>query len=126
MPLRVAGQMDPMDKLNIAGDSTFAIMRGAQARGHRLFHYAPEDLSYADGRLWTMAHPVTVQDVAGNHYRFEDPVLLDLGRDVDVVLMRQDPPFDLGYITATTQHERNKGGTLGDNDLPAGGDRKSD
>src|SRR3546814_15898876 len=77
MPLRVAVQMDPMDKINIAGDSTFAIMLGAQARGHRLFHYAPEDLSYADGRLWTMAHPVTDQDVAGNHYRFEDPVLLD-------------------------------------------------
>src|SRR3546814_14430433 len=59
-----------------------------------------------------MAHPVTVQDVAGNHYRFEDPVLLDLGRDVDVVLMRQDPPFDLGYITATHLLERIQGETL--------------
>src|SRR3546814_613898 len=119
MPLRVAVQMDPMDKINIAGDSTFAIMLGAQARGHRLFHYAPEDLSYADGRLWTMAHPVTVQDVAGNHYRFEDPVLLDLGRDVDVVLMRQEPPFDLGYITATHLLARTQRETLDVNDPAA-------
>lgn len=119
MPLRVAVQMDPLDKINIAGDSTFAIMLGAQARGHRLFHYAPEDLSYADGRLWTMAHPVTVQPVAGSHYRFEDPVILDLGRDVDVVLMRQDPPFDLGYITATHLLERIQGETLVVNDPAA-------
>src|SRR3546814_132266 len=66
-----------------------------------------------------MAHPVTVQDVAGNHYRFEDPVLLDLGRDVDVVLMRQDPPFDLGYITATHLLERIQGETLVVNDPAA-------
>src|SRR3546814_5403985 len=64
-------------------------------------------------------YPVTVQDVAGNHYRFEDPVLLDLGRDVDVVLMRQDPPFDLGYITATHLLERIQGETLVVNDPAA-------
>lgn len=119
MPLRVAVQMDPLDKINIAGDSTFAIMLSARQRGHRLFHYAPEDLSYADGRLWTMAHPVDVQPVADDHYRFEDPVLLDLGRDVDVVLMRQDPPFDLGYITATHLLERIQGETLVVNDPAA-------
>ena len=65
MSLRVAVQMDPLESINIEGDSTFAIMLGAQARGHRLYHYAAEALSWADGRLWTMAHPVTVQRVAG-------------------------------------------------------------
>ena len=116
MGLNVAVQMDPLDRINIEGDSTFAIMLGAQARGHRLFHYAAEDLSFADGRLWTMAHPVTVQRVTGDHYRTGEPVLLDLGRDVDVVLMRQDPPFDLGYITATHLLERIQGETLVVND----------
>ncbi|MGQ0661383.1 MAG: glutathione synthase, partial [Sphingosinicella sp.] len=74
MPLSVAVQMDPLDSINIEGDSTFAIMLGAQARGHRLFHYAAEDLNYADSRVWTKAHPVTVRRVAGDHYRFGDPV----------------------------------------------------
>ena len=116
MSLRVAVQMDPLEQINIAGDSSFAIMLGAQERGHQLFHYAPEDLNYADGRLWTQARPVTVQRVEGNHHRFGDPVNLDLGRDVDVVLMRQDPPFDLGYITATHLLERIQGETLVVND----------
>ena len=116
MPLRVAVQMDPLEAINIAGDSTFALMLKAQRLGHSLFHYAPEDLSYADGRLWTMARPVTVQAVAGDHHRFGDPQILDLGRDVDVVLMRQDPPFDLGYITATHLLERIHNDTLVVND----------
>jgi glutathione synthase len=116
MSLRVAVQMDPLERINIQGDSTFAIMLGAQARGHSLFHYAPEDLSYSDGRLWTRARPVTVQRVEGDHHHFDDPVKLDLGRDVDVVLMRQDPPFDLGYITATHLLERIQGETLVVND----------
>ncbi|HET7577604.1 MAG TPA: glutathione synthase [Sphingomicrobium sp.] len=116
MPLRVAVQMDPLDRINIAGDSTFAIMLKAQALGHSLYHYAPEDLSWAEGRLWTMGYPVTVQRVAGDHYRFGEPQILDLGRDVDVVLMRQDPPFDLGYITATHLLERIQGETLVVND----------
>src|SRR6187431_417306 len=98
--LTVAVQMDPLDSINIAGDSTFALMLSAQARGHRLFHYTAEDLNYSDGRVWTRAHPVTVQRVVGNHFSFGDPVSLDLGKQADVVLMRQDPPFDLGYITA--------------------------
>src|SRR6185436_19617299 len=100
MSLNVAIQMDPLESINIAGDSTFAIMLGAQARGHRLFHYAAEALNWRDGRLWTQAHPVTVH----------------LGRDADVVLMRQDPPFDLGYITATHLLERIQGETLVVND----------
>ena len=116
MALRVAVQMDPLETINIAGDSTFAIMLGAQKRGHRLFHYAAEDLSWHDGRLWTMARPVTVQPVEGDHFRAEEPVVLDLGRDADVVLMRQDPPFDLGYITATHLLERIQGETLVVND----------
>jgi glutathione synthase len=101
MSLRVAVQMDPLERINIAGDSSFAIMLKAKELGHTLYHYAPEDLSLTEGRLWTMGHPVKVQRVSGDHYSFGEPRLLDLGRDVDVVLMRQDPPFDLGYITAT-------------------------
>jgi glutathione synthase len=116
MSLRIAVQMDPMASINIAGDSTFAIMIGAQQRGHKLFHYLPEDLTYQDGRLHAGAHPVTVQRVERDHYRFGDWTILDLGRDVDVVLMRQDPPFDLGYITATHLLERIQGETLVIND----------
>ena len=74
MSLRVAVQMDPLDRINIEGDSTFAIMLGAQARGHSLCYYSADWLSYAEGRLWTMAHPVTVQRVAGDHYRLGDEV----------------------------------------------------
>ena len=106
MSLTVAVQMDPLDTINIAGDSTFALMLRGQARGHRLFHYAADALNYADGRVWAKARPVTVQPVAGRHFAFGDPVSLNLGEDADVVLMRQDPPFDLGYITATHLLER--------------------
>ena len=116
MPLTVAVQMDPIEHINIAGDSTFALMLAGQARGHRLFHYTADALNYADGRVWTRAHPVTVQRVAGDHYRFGEPVTLDLGSEADVVLMRQDPPFDLGYITATHLLERIMDRTLIVND----------
>ncbi len=116
MTLTVAVQMDPLAGINIAGDSTFALMLSAQSRGHRLFHYGAEDLNWSDGRLWTKAHPVTVQRTAGDHFRFADPVSLDLGGEADVVLMRQDPPFDLGYITATHLLERIAGRTLVVND----------
>ena len=116
MSLRVAVQMDPLERINVAGDSTFALMLKAQELGHTLFHYAPEDLSYAEGRLWTMGYPVTVQSIEGDHYRFDEPRLIDLARDVDVVLMRQDPPFDLGYITATHLLERIESDTLVVND----------
>ncbi|HEY8433012.1 MAG TPA: glutathione synthase [Sphingomicrobium sp.] len=112
MSLRVAVQMDPLERINVAGDSTFALMLKAQELGHTLFHYAPEDLSYAEGQLWTMGYPVTVQSIEGDHYRFDEPRLIDLARDVDVVLMRQDPPFDLGYITATHLLERIESDTL--------------
>lgn len=116
MPLRVAVQMDPLETINIAGDSSFALMLAAQARGHSLFHYAAEDLNWSDGRLWARARAVTVQRVAGDHYRAGDYRPLDLAGEVDVVLMRQDPPFDLGYITATHLLERIAGQTLVVND----------
>ena len=116
MSLRVAVQMDPLEKINVSGDSTFAIMLGGQARGHRLYHYLAEDLTYQDGRLFAGAHEVTVQPVVDDHFRLGEFSILDLGKDVDVVLMRQDPPFDLGYITATHLLERIKDETLVVND----------
>jgi len=119
MNLRVAVQMDPMEGINIDGDSSFALMLSAQARGHHLYHYAAPDLSYAEGRVWTMAHPLIVRQEAGNHFTFSEPALLDLGRDTDVVLMRQDPPFDIAYITATHLLERIQGETLIVNDPAA-------
>jgi glutathione synthase len=119
MPLVVAVQMDPLEKINISGDSTFALMLAAQARGHRLYHYLAEDLTYQDGRLYAGAHEVSVQPVPGDHFRLGEFRILDLGSDVEVVLMRQDPPFDLGYITATHLLERIKGETLVVNDPAA-------
>ena len=119
MSLRVAVQMDPLESVNIAGDSTFAIMLKAQELGHKLYHYLAEDLTYNDGRLYAGAHEVSVQPVPGDHFRRGDFAILDLGKDVDVVLMRQDPPFDLGYITATHLLERIQGETLVVNDPAA-------
>jgi len=119
MALRIAVQMDPLETININGDSTFAVMLSAQARGHRLFHYGAGDLTYRDGRVTAPAHPVTVQRVASDHFSFGNPVTLDLAEDVDVVLMRQDPPFDLAYITATHLLERVQHRTLVVNDPAA-------
>ena len=116
MTLTVAVQMDPLEKIGIAGDSTFALMLGAQARGHRLFHYLAEDLGYEDGQVRAKARPVTVQRVAGDHFKAGEAQVLDLATDVDVVLMRQDPPFDIGYITATYLLERIVNETLVVND----------
>ena len=107
MSLRVAVQMDPLESINIVGDSSFALMLSAQARGHELFHYDVGDLTLdADDRLIAHARPVRVQPVSGDHFSVGEPRRLDLGRDVDVVLMRQDPPFHMGYITATHLLER--------------------
>lgn len=101
MALKVAVQMDPLESINIAGDSSFALMLSAQARGHALYHYTPHDLSYRSGRVVARARPVSVKRVVGDHHSFGDWQELDLGRDIDAVLMRQDPPFDMAYITAT-------------------------
>lgn len=99
--LKIAFQMDPMEDLNIAGDSSFALMVEAQNRGHLLYHYLPDDVTYLDGAVTAYAHPVTVQYQQGQHFSFGDKVKLDLRRDVDVIQMRQDPPFDMHYITLT-------------------------
>lgn len=112
MTLNVAVQMDPMEGIKIGGDSTFAIMLSAQARGHRLWHYEACDLTWRGGRLLANARMVEVRRVDGDHFTFGEKRALDLGSDVDVVLMRQDPPFDLSYITATHLLERIKGETL--------------
>ncbi|MGL4965677.1 MAG: glutathione synthase [Inquilinus sp.] len=100
MGLAVAIQMDPIETIDIGGDSTFAMALEAQARGHRLWHYLPRALSLRDGRLTARARPLTVQAVRGAHHAFGEWETVDLGA-VDVILMRQDPPFDMGYITAT-------------------------
>jgi glutathione synthase len=119
MPIKVAMQMDPMESLNIAGDSSFHIMLAGQARGHKLYHYRPDDLTWTNGRLYAEAQEVTVQRVEGDHYRLGETMRLDLARDVDVVWMRQDPPFDLSYTTATHLLERIAGETLVVNDPAA-------
>jgi glutathione synthase len=116
MTLRVAFQMDPLAGLNIAGDSTFALMLSAQARGYESWSYGVGDLTWENNRLYAMAWPVTVRAEPGNHFDLGEPRILDLGRDVEVVWMRQDPPFDLSYITATHLLERLAGETLVLND----------
>jgi len=100
MSLAVAIQMDPIDAIDIDGDSTFALALEAQARGHGLFHYLPQDLSLRDGRVIAHARPLEVQREADNYFTLGAVEDLDLA-GVDVVLMRQDPPFDMAYITAT-------------------------
>jgi len=119
MPLRVAVQMDPLEGIGIAGDSTFALMLKAQELGHQLYHYLAPDLTYDGGRVYAGAHEVTVRAVTGDHFEMGEFCILDLGRDVDVVLMRQDPPFDLAYITATHLLERIQSETLVVNDPAA-------
>jgi glutathione synthase len=100
MPLKVAIQADPMHTFNIKGDSTFAIMLEAQIRKHSLFHYETKTLALRGGALFATGHDVTVRDEPGNHFTFGEKRTVNLG-SFDVVHMRQDPPFDMGYITAT-------------------------
>lgn len=100
MSLKVAIQMDPIGPINIDGDSTFRIMEEAQARGHSLFYYTPDKLAYQEGRVTAKGWPVTVQRVHGDHFRLGDEIEVELS-DFDVVWLRQDPPFDMGYITTT-------------------------
>ncbi len=119
MGLTIAFQMDPMEAIRIAGDSSFALMLAAQARGHTLYHYGADALGYRDGRVHAGARPVTVERVEGGHFSVGAARTLDLGTDVDVVMMRQDPPFDLAYITATHLLERIAGETLVVNDPAA-------
>ncbi len=99
-PLRVAVQMDPIASININADSTFALMLEAQARGHAMWHYHPRDLALVAGRVVATAQPVQVRRLLGDHFTLGEAEELDLST-MDVVLMRQDPPFDMAYITAT-------------------------
>lgn len=101
MPLRVAVQMDPIAGINIDTDTSFLMMESAQARGHELWVYRPEGLGLEEGQVRTMAEKVTIRREKGNHYQVLERGVIDLAQDVDVVLMRQDPPFDMAYITAT-------------------------
>lgn len=116
MSLRVAVQMDPIETINIAGDSSFALMLAAQARGHTIWHYDVRTLAWENSQITAWASPVTVQQVAGDHFTKGELQKIDLAKDIDVILMRQDPPFDLGYITATHILERLEGETLVVND----------
>lgn len=99
--LKVAIQMDPIEAVNIESDTTFMLALSAQERGHRLWVYDFRTLALEDGRLFCRARPVTLRHAHGDHVDFGDWVKLDLARDIDVILMRQDPPFDMAYVTAT-------------------------
>ena len=98
--LTVAIQMDPIEKIDIAGDSTFAMALEAQNRGHSLIYYGPRDLTFRDGKVTARTRPLSVRAVKGDHFTLGEARVFDLSR-ADVVLMRQDPPFDMAYITAT-------------------------
>jgi glutathione synthase len=100
MGLAVAIQMDPIDTINIDADSTFALALEAQRRGHALYHYLPQALTLRDGRLYARGRPLQVFRRHGNHHHFGTVEELELA-GFDIVLMRQDPPFDMAYITAT-------------------------
>jgi glutathione synthase len=115
MFLNVAIQMDPVEAINIDTDTTFLMMMEAQTRGHTLWVYAPDHLSLEDGRVFARGRPLTLQAVKGDHHRLGDYETRDLS-EMDVVLMRQDPPFDLAYITATHFLERIHPKTLVIND----------
>ncbi len=115
MSLAVAIQMDPIESIDIDADSSFALALEAQKRGHGMFHYLPRDLSLKDGRVVARARRLAVRREAGNHFTLGDPEMIDL-KGVDVVLMRQDPPFDMSYITATHLLEHVHPGTLVVND----------
>jgi len=100
MPLKVAFQMDPIQSVDIDADSSFRLAEEAQARGHELFHYTPDRLYYSEGRVMARGWPMRVHRVAGAHYELGPEQDIDLG-EWDVVWLRQDPPFDMGYITTT-------------------------
>ena len=113
--MKIAFQMDPIGPININADSTFRIMEEAQARGHELFYYTPDRLAYQEGRITARGWPVTVQRVEGDHYRLGAEAEVDLA-DFDVVWLRQDPPFDMFYITTTHLLDRIHPRTLVVND----------
>ncbi|KGM48182.1 glutathione synthase [Pseudooceanicola atlanticus] len=113
--MKVAIQMDPIETVNIEADSTFRIAEEAQARGHELFYYLPENLSYQEGHIMARGQSLTVRREQGNHATLGEMTMVDLS-DFDVVWLRQDPPFDMFYITTTHLLERLAPGTLVVND----------
>ena len=115
MPLSIAIQMDHVSTITIAGDTSFALALEAQRRGHRLYHYTPERLSMRDGKVSARIEELSVRDEKGNHFALGEPVRTDL-TEMDVVLLRQDPPFDMNYITTTHMLERIHPRTLVVND----------
>jgi glutathione synthase len=115
MSLTVAVQMDPIDRINIRGDSTFALLLEAQARGHRLRYYTPDRLALLDGEVFATVQPLEVRDTVGDHFTLGEGKHTPLA-ELDVVLLRQDPPFDLAYITSTHLLERIHPKTLVVND----------
>jgi glutathione synthase len=115
MRLNVAVQMDPIERINIRGDSTFALLLEAQKRAHPLSYYTPDRLSLRDGKVSATVRPLVVRDVAGDHVTLAEPRHVDLA-SFDVVLLRQDPPFDLAYISSTHMLDRIHPKTLVVND----------
>ncbi|PTX54445.1 glutathione synthase [Litoreibacter ponti] len=115
MGLNVAIQMDPIDSINIDGDSSFRIAEEAQARGHSLFYYTPDKLSYEEGLVYAEGWPLTVRRVKGDHFKLGALTRKPLS-EFDVVWLRQDPPFDMGYITTTHLLDRVHPDTLVVND----------
>ncbi len=115
MTLTVAFQMDPVETIDIDADSTFALLLEAQARGHELLYYLPSDLTYREGQVVAAVRPLTVRREAGNHFKVGEESEISL-TGPDVVMMRQDPPFDMAYITATHLLEQLAGQTLVVND----------
>lgn len=115
MPLKVAVQMDPIERVNVAGDSTFALLLEAQARGHEISYYTPDRLAMADGEVFATTQPLSVRDKAGDHFTLGTEKRVKLST-LDVILLRQDPPFDMNYITTTHLLERVHPKTLVVND----------
>ncbi len=115
MNLSIAVQMDPVERINIGGDSTFALLLEAQARGYTPSYYTPDKLAMRDGRVLATVRPLTVRDVVGEHFALGEPRRVELA-SFDVILMRQDPPFDLAYVATTHLLERIHPQTLVVND----------
>jgi glutathione synthase len=115
VPLKVAVQMDPIERVRIAGDSTFALLLEAQTRGHEISYYTPDRLAMVDGEVFATMRPLSVRDKAGDHFTLGEEKRVSLAAQ-DVVLLRQDPPFDMNYITTTHLLERVHPKTLVVND----------
>lgn len=118
MSLKIAAQMDHIASIKISGDSTFALLLEAQKRGFELHHYTPETLRYEDGRVSAKIEPLRVQDSIDSHFNLGPATDLSLDQ-LDVILLRQDPPFDLAYITSTHLLEMVHPSTLVVNDPAA-------